>query len=146
MSGDRAIFVYWPVFRRRRQAISIWQVTASATVLRRRATAPLERTVGSGSRAPGPTAGWSRSGAPEVGTLGGALFEGMCDAFRRRVDADTLAFAKYLLEEHGVVLAPESGFGTAGEGRLRFSFVNSMDLETDFDRLEAGIAAYRAEG
>jgi aspartate aminotransferase len=100
-------------------------------------------------------------------------FEEMYDAFRRRrdyvvdrieaidglsaprpegafyafldpeVDADSLTFAKYLLEEHGVVLAPGSGFGTAGEGRLRLSFANSMDrLETGLDRIEAGIASY----
>jgi len=59
------------------------------------------------------------------------------------VDADSLPFAKYLLTDHGVVLAPGSGFGTAGEGRLRLSFANSMDrLETGLDRLEAGIEAY----
>ena len=59
------------------------------------------------------------------------------------VGADSLPLAKYLLEEHGVVLAPGSGFGTAGEGRLRLSFANSMDrLEEGIDRIEAGIAAY----
>ncbi len=57
--------------------------------------------------------------------------------------ADSLSFAKYLLSEHDVVLAPGSGFGTAGEGRLRLSFANSLDrLEAGLDRLEAGIAAY----
>ena len=59
------------------------------------------------------------------------------------VGVDSLPLAKYLLEEHGVVLAPGSGFGTAGEGRLRLSFANSMDrLEEGLDRIEAGIAAY----
>ena len=59
------------------------------------------------------------------------------------VGADSLPLAKYLLEEHGVVLAPGSGFGTAGEGRLRLSFANSMDrLEEGLDRIEAGVAAY----
>ena len=59
------------------------------------------------------------------------------------VGADSLPLAKYLLEEHGVVLAPGSGFGTAGEGRLRLSFANSMDrLEEGLDRIEAGIAAH----
>ena len=59
------------------------------------------------------------------------------------VDAESLPFATYLLEEHGVVLAPGSGFGAAGEGRLRLSFATSMDrLETGLDRLAAGIAAY----
>ena len=100
-------------------------------------------------------------------------FEEMYDAFRRRrdyvvdrieaidglsaprpegafyafldpaVDADSLTFAKYLLEEHGVVLAPGGGFGNAGEGRLRLSFANSMDrLRMGFDRIEAGIESY----
>jgi aspartate aminotransferase len=59
------------------------------------------------------------------------------------VDAEPLALAKYLRSAHGVVLAPGSGFGTAGEGRLRLSFASSMDrLETGPDRLAAGIAAY----
>jgi len=56
---------------------------------------------------------------------------------------DSLSFATYLLEEHGVVLAPGSGFGTAGEGRLRLSFAASMDrLEAGLDRIAAGIEAY----
>lgn len=60
-------------------------------------------------------------------------------------DADeaALPFARYLLREHGVVLAPGSGFGTAGEGRLRLSFANSMDhLEEGLDRLAAGVESY----
>ena len=100
-------------------------------------------------------------------------FEEMYDAFRRRrdyvvdrvadidglsaprpegafyafldpdVEAESLPFAKYLLTDHGVVLAPGSGFGAAGEGRLRLSFANSMDrLEEGLDRIAAGIAAY----
>jgi len=56
---------------------------------------------------------------------------------------DTLAFAKYLLREHGVVLAPGSGFGAAGAGRLRLSFANSTErLREGMDRIEAGLAAY----
>jgi aspartate aminotransferase len=59
------------------------------------------------------------------------------------VDADSLSFAKYLLREHGVVLAPGSGFGTAGEGRLRLSFAASKErLRTGLDRIAAGIASY----
>ncbi|QLD85872.1 aminotransferase class I/II-fold pyridoxal phosphate-dependent enzyme [Natronomonas halophila] len=58
-------------------------------------------------------------------------------------DAEALDFAKYLLKEHGVVLAPGSGFGEAGAGRLRLSFANSMDrLEEGLDRLERGVAEY----
>ncbi|MEF8841207.1 MAG: aminotransferase class I/II-fold pyridoxal phosphate-dependent enzyme [Haloarculaceae archaeon] len=56
------------------------------------------------------------------------------------VDADDLAFAKYLLREHGVVLAPGSAFGEAGVGRLRLSFASSLErLEEGFDRIEAGL-------
>ena len=59
------------------------------------------------------------------------------------VDADDLAFAKYLLREHDVVLAPGSAFGEAGAGRLRLSFANSMErLEEGFDRIEAGLETY----
>jgi aspartate aminotransferase len=59
------------------------------------------------------------------------------------VDADALPFAKYLLREHGVVLAPGSGFGTAGEGRLRLSFAASEErLRTGLDRIADGIASY----
>lgn len=59
------------------------------------------------------------------------------------VDADDLAFAKYLLREHDVVLAPGSAFGEAGTGRLRLSFANSLErLEAGFDRIEAGLEAY----
>jgi aspartate aminotransferase len=59
------------------------------------------------------------------------------------VDADDLAFAKYLLREHGVVLAPGSAFGEAGVGRLRLSFANSLRrLEAGFDRIEAGLEAW----
>jgi aspartate aminotransferase len=56
---------------------------------------------------------------------------------------DDLAFAKYLLREHDVVLAPGSAFGEAGVGRLRLSFANSLErLAAGFDRIEAGLAAY----
>ncbi len=56
---------------------------------------------------------------------------------------DDLAFAKYLLREHDVVLAPGSAFGEAGVGRLRLSFANSLDrLEAGFHRIEAGLDAY----
>ena len=61
------------------------------------------------------------------------------------VGDDDLAFAKYLLREHGVVLAPGSAFGEAGVGRLRLSFANSLDrLATGLDRIETGLAAYTA--
>ena len=56
---------------------------------------------------------------------------------------DSLEFAKYLLREHGVVLAPGDGFGVTAPGRLRLSFANSIDrLEEGFDRIEAGLRAY----
>lgn len=59
------------------------------------------------------------------------------------IDDDSLSIAKYLLSEHGVVLAPGDGFGEAGRGRLRLSFANSEQrLHEGFDRLEAGLRAY----
>jgi len=100
-------------------------------------------------------------------------FEAMYDAFERRRDyvaeriadvdglsaprpqgafyafldpegvTDDLAFAKYLLREHDVVLAPGSAFGEAGVGRLRLSFASSLErLEAGLDRIEAGIRGY----
>ncbi len=65
--------------------------------------------------------------------------EGAFYAFLDVADVtDSLAFARRLLEETGVVLAPGSGFGAGGEGRLRLSFANSLDrLEEGLDRLEA---------
>ena len=51
---------------------------------------------------------------------------------------DSMALAKNLVTEAGVVLAPGSGFGDAGEGKLRLSYANSLDrLETGLDRLDA---------
>ncbi|MFC7234445.1 pyridoxal phosphate-dependent aminotransferase [Halosegnis marinus] len=50
---------------------------------------------------------------------------------------DSMALAKRLVREAGVVLAPGSGFGEAGAGKLRLSFANSMErLEEGLDRLE----------
>jgi aspartate aminotransferase len=55
-------------------------------------------------------------------------------------DEASLPLAKRLLDEAGVVLAPGSGFGDAGEGQLRLSFANSMDrLEEGLDRLEGAL-------
>jgi aspartate aminotransferase len=54
---------------------------------------------------------------------------------------DSMALAKRLVREAGVVLAPGSGFGDAGAGKLRLSFANSMDrLEEGLDRLEQGLS------
>jgi aspartate aminotransferase len=59
------------------------------------------------------------------------------------IDAPAIDVAKYLLREHGVVLAPGDGFGDTAPGRLRLSFANSVDrLEEGFDRIEAGLAEY----
>jgi aspartate aminotransferase len=52
-------------------------------------------------------------------------------------DEASLPLAKRLLREEGVVLAPGSGFGAAGEGYLWLSFASSLDpLAEGFDRLE----------
>ena len=57
---------------------------------------------------------------------------------------DSLSIAKFLLEEHDVVLAPGDGFGETGRGYLRLSFANSTDrLHEGFDRLETGLREYR---
>ena len=59
------------------------------------------------------------------------------------IDAPAIDVAKYLLNEHGVVLAPGDGFGDTAPGRLRLSFANSADrLHEGFDRIETGLAEY----
>jgi aspartate aminotransferase len=60
-----------------------------------------------------------------------------------RVDgiADDLAFAKQLILEHRVGLAPGTAFGPGNEGWLRLCFASSEDkLSTALDRLEAALA------
>ncbi|MFB6108310.1 MAG: pyridoxal phosphate-dependent aminotransferase [Haloplanus sp.] len=66
-------------------------------------------------------------------------------AFYALLDLDlpgsSLAQAKRLLSEYGVVLAPGDGFGAAGAGRLRLSFANGLDrLAEGFDRIERALA------
>jgi aspartate aminotransferase len=58
----------------------------------------------------------------------------------------SLDIAKRLLTEYGVVTAPGSGFGDAGEGHLRMSFANDIDrLETGLDRFESFVRDERGE-
>ena len=53
---------------------------------------------------------------------------------------DSLAFAKRLVTETGVGLAPGSAFGPGGEGHLRLCFAASLDrLSQAMDRLEAAL-------
>src|SRR3954466_2468038 len=57
--------------------------------------------------------------------------------FRIAGMADSLAFCKRLLREHGLGLAPGSAFGAAGEGYLRWCFA------AELDRLADGVARLR---
>jgi aspartate/methionine/tyrosine aminotransferase len=51
--------------------------------------------------------------------------------------ADSLEFAKKLVHEAGVGLAPGSAFGPGGEGHLRICFASSTErLSKAMDRLE----------
>lgn len=59
---------------------------------------------------------------------------GLYAFFRVEGQDDSLAFAKRLVAEHGLGLAPGSAFGTEGEGWLRWCFA-SKDLE----RLRLGV-------
>ena len=55
---------------------------------------------------------------------------------------DSLAFAKRLLDETGVGLAPGSAFGPGGEGHMRLCFASSMErLSQALDRLEPALSA-----
>ena len=54
--------------------------------------------------------------------------------------ADSLAFAKDILERTGVGLAPGSAFGPGGEGHLRLCFASSTErLSRALDRLEPAL-------
>ncbi|MEF8851793.1 MAG: pyridoxal phosphate-dependent aminotransferase [Haloarculaceae archaeon] len=54
------------------------------------------------------------------------------------LEGSSMAIAKRLLDEYGVVAAPGSAFGAGGEGHLRFSFANGRDrLAEGLDRFES---------
>jgi aspartate/methionine/tyrosine aminotransferase len=59
---------------------------------------------------------------------------GMYAFFRVEGQDDSLAFAKHLVAEHGLGLAPGSAFGAEGEGWLRWCFASK-----DLDRLRLGV-------
>jgi len=60
--------------------------------------------------------------------------------------SDSLAFAKRLVTEHGVAVAPGSAFGAAGEGYLRLCFAQSEAvLQRAMERLRAGLRTVGAE-
>lgn len=55
------------------------------------------------------------------------------------------AFARRLLEDHGVAGIDGAAFGTGGEGRLRFSFASAQaDLDAAVGRIGAAVAELRA--
>ena len=55
---------------------------------------------------------------------------------------DSLTFAKELLAETGVGLAPGAAFGAGGEGHLRLCFAATLPtLERALDRLAGFIAS-----
>jgi aspartate/methionine/tyrosine aminotransferase len=60
---------------------------------------------------------------------------GMYAFFRVEGRDDSLAFAKHLVAEHGLGLAPGAAFGAEGEGWLRWCFASK-----DLSRLDAGLA------
>ncbi|WP_049971224.1 pyridoxal phosphate-dependent aminotransferase [Haladaptatus cibarius] len=61
------------------------------------------------------------------------------------LDGDSADVAERLLSEYGVVTAPGTAFGDAGEGYLRLSFANSTErIELGLDRLEAMVEDERS--
>lgn len=57
------------------------------------------------------------------------------------LDGSSFDVAGRLLDDHGVVTVPGSGFGDHGEGYLRISFANDLDrLREGFDRIERFLA------
>ncbi len=69
------------------------------------------------------------------GVLSGTPLGGMYAFFRVPGADDSLAFAKRLVAEHGLGLAPGAAFGAEGEGWLRWCFASE-----DPARLLAGVA------
>ncbi len=69
------------------------------------------------------------------GVLSGTPLGGMYAFFRVPGADDSLAFAKRLVAEHGLGLAPGAAFGAEGEGWLRWCFASQ-----DPARLLAGVA------
>ncbi|MDQ2777938.1 MAG: pyridoxal phosphate-dependent aminotransferase [Pseudomonadota bacterium] len=63
---------------------------------------------------------------------------GMYAFFRVEGEADSLAFAKRLVAEHGLGIAPGAAFGPEGEGWLRWCFAS-----LDPGRLDQGLARLR---
>jgi len=59
---------------------------------------------------------------------------GMYAFFRVQGRDDSLAFAKQLVQQHGLGLAPGVAFGDEGEGWLRWCFASR-----DPQRLDAGV-------
>ncbi|MFA9515719.1 pyridoxal phosphate-dependent aminotransferase [Halopenitus sp. H-Gu1] len=56
------------------------------------------------------------------------------------LEGSSMAIAKRLLREYGVVTAPGTAFGKGGEGHLRISFANDIDrIELGLDRFESMI-------
>ena len=55
--------------------------------------------------------------------------------------ADSLAFAKHLVADHGLGLAPGAAFGPEGEGWLRWCFASqdTARLLAGVDRLKAAL-------
>jgi aspartate/methionine/tyrosine aminotransferase len=64
---------------------------------------------------------------------------GMYAFFKVEGQGDSLAFAKHLVQHHGLGLAPGAAFGTAGQGWLRWCFASR-----DPARLDAGLARLAA--
>jgi aspartate/methionine/tyrosine aminotransferase len=64
---------------------------------------------------------------------------GMYAFFNVEGQGDSLGFAKHLVQQHGLGLAPGAAFGTAGQGWLRWCFASR-----DPARLDAGLARLAA--
>ena len=59
--------------------------------------------------------------------------------------ADSVAFCRHLVVNHGVGLAPGAAFGSGGEGHIRLCFAVAEPILIDaLDRFEAGWQTYRA--
>jgi aspartate/methionine/tyrosine aminotransferase len=118
-----------PVFVQRGGEAALGTADSFVPALRNRMQACRDRLIGGLTRLPG----------VQVTTPPG----GMYAFFRVAGQDDSLAFAKRLVAEHGLGLAPGAAFGPEGEGWLRWCFASRdpARLDAGLERLAAALRA-----
>jgi len=118
-----------PVFVQRGGEAALGLADSFVPALRQRMQTCRDRLIGGLARLPG----------VQVATPPG----GMYAFFRVAGQDDSLAFAKRLVADHGLGLAPGAAFGPEGEGWLRWCFASRdpARLDAGLERLAAALRA-----